>query len=98
MKAQIHPAYNPTITVLCSCGNSFVTGSTKESLKVEVCYKCHPLYTGEHRLLDTQGRVEKFQKKQATAQKYLEKHPMGKKKADKGELQTKSLKELLSET
>jgi large subunit ribosomal protein L31 len=61
MKPNIHPNYG-TITVKCSCGNSFNTGSTlsKDTLNVEVCSNCHPFYTGEQRLHDTGGRVQKF--------------------------------------
>lgn len=59
MKAGIHPDYKE-VTVTCSCGNTFTTGSTKEDLKVEICSNCHPFYTGTQRIVDTQGRVERF--------------------------------------
>lgn len=60
MKAAIHPEYK-TITVVCSCGNSFQTGSTLcKDLNVEVCSQCHPFYTGKQKLVDTAGRVQKF--------------------------------------
>ncbi|MGE5404486.1 MAG: 50S ribosomal protein L31 [Candidatus Saccharibacteria bacterium] len=63
MKENIHPKYFRT-TVTCACGNSFETGSTKENLKVEICSKCHPFYTGSRsRLVDTTGRVDTFKKK-----------------------------------
>jgi len=63
MKEKIHPKYFST-TARCSCGNEFEIGSTKESLKVEICSKCHPFYTGDKlRIVDTAGRVEKFKKK-----------------------------------
>lgn len=62
MKEKIHPNYVQA-TVTCSCGNSFVTGSTKQTMKVDVCSKCHPFYTGEQRIVDTQGRVERFRKR-----------------------------------
>ncbi len=63
MKEKIHPKYFRT-TARCSCGNEFEIGSTKESLKVEICSKCHPFYTGDKlRIVDTAGRVEKFKKK-----------------------------------
>ena len=62
MKTDIHPKY--TITeVSCVCGNAFTTRSTKPSIKVEVCSACHPFYTGKQKMLDTAGRVEKFNKK-----------------------------------
>lgn len=63
MKKEIHPKYFRT-TVTCACGNSFETGSTKENLRVEVCSKCHPFYTGNRqRLVETGGRVDRFKKK-----------------------------------
>ncbi len=63
MKEKIHPNYFRT-TAKCACGNEFEVCSTKENLKVEVCSKCHPFYTGDRaRIVDTTGRVEKFKKK-----------------------------------
>lgn len=63
MQADIHPAYE-TITVTCSCGNSFETRSTRgEALHLDVCSACHPFYTGKQKLVDTAGRVDKFRKK-----------------------------------
>ena len=63
MKEKIHPTYYEDAVVTCSCGNSFTTGSTQKQLKVEVCSNCHPYYTGERRMLDTTGRVERFKKR-----------------------------------
>lgn len=97
MKAQIHPNYNE-ITVSCACGNSFQTGSTKGSFHVDVCSKCHPFFTGEQRLLDTKGSVEKFIKKQAMAKEYKAK--MAEKKSNKNQKEAKqalSLRELLGQ-
>ena len=62
MKAKIHPKYVEA-TVRCACGNTFQTGSTKELLRVDVCSKCHPFYTGEQRIVDTAGRVERFRRR-----------------------------------
>jgi large subunit ribosomal protein L31 len=62
MKADIHPDY-VIATVRCSCGNTFTTRSTKEELHVEICSACHPFYTGKQKLVDTGGRVERFQRK-----------------------------------
>lgn len=63
MKADIHPEYH-NANVICNCGNEFVAGSTKEEIKVEVCSKCHPFYTGSQKLLlEAGGRVDKFNKK-----------------------------------
>jgi len=97
MKSTIHPkTYEAKVT--CSCGNTFTTTSTKQEIRVEVCSKCHPFYTGEHRFVDTKGRVENFQKKQQAAQAIKQTISARKqKKADKGEHQTKSLRELLGE-
>ena len=63
MKDKIHPKYYDDAKVICSCGNTFTTGSTKKELKVELCGKCHPFFTGERRILDTTGRVERFKKR-----------------------------------
>ena len=64
MKQGIHPEYVET-HVTCSCGNTFTTRSTKAELHVELCNQCHPFYTGKQKLVDTGGRVERFQKKYA---------------------------------
>ncbi|MFC2052185.1 50S ribosomal protein L31 [Chloroflexota bacterium] len=63
MKDKIHPKYYNDAQVVCACGNSFTTGSTKKMMKVEMCSKCHPFYTGERRVMDTQGRVERFKRR-----------------------------------
>ena len=62
MKADIHPEY-VTCTVSCVCGNSFETLSTSSTTKVDICSMCHPFYTGTQKLMDTEGRVERFRKK-----------------------------------
>lgn len=59
-KAEIHPTYYPHAKVTCACGNTFTVGSTKPEIKVDICSKCHPFYTGEQRLVDVAGRVERF--------------------------------------
>ena len=63
MKKDIHPKYYPNARAQCACGNSFVVGSTKEYIDVEICSKCHPFYTGKAKMVDTLGRVEKFRKR-----------------------------------
>jgi large subunit ribosomal protein L31 len=68
MKEKIHPKYYPDAVVTCSCGNTFTTGSTRKTLKVELCSKCHPFYTGERRIIDTGGRVERFKRRYKLAQ------------------------------
>jgi large subunit ribosomal protein L31 len=65
MKKDTHPEYYQKAKATCACGATFTMGSTKESIKVEVCSACHPFYTGKKKILDTMGRVEKFNKKLA---------------------------------
>lgn len=60
MKTGIHPKYFESVEIRCSCGNVIIAGSTKESMKTELCSKCHPFYTGQQKLVDTAGRVDKF--------------------------------------
>ena len=62
MKADIHPEYVET-SVKCSCGNTFTTRSTKSDLRVELCSECHPFYTGKQKLVDSGGRIEKFERR-----------------------------------
>jgi large subunit ribosomal protein L31 len=64
MKPDIHPKYFQT-KVRCACGNEFVTGSTTDNIRVEICSKCHPFFTGKQKLMDTAGRVERFRRKYA---------------------------------
>ena len=59
MKQGIHPQYNET-TVSCACGHVIETRATKDNIKIEICSNCHPFFTGKHKLLDTEGRVERF--------------------------------------
>lgn len=72
MKANIHPQYFEDAKISCACGNTFTTGSTLREIRVEVCSKCHPFFTGEMKFVDTLGRVERFQKSQQKAQKIRE--------------------------
>ncbi len=69
MKQEIHPKYYPKAKVICACGNEFFVGATKPEIRVEICSKCHPFYTGKEKILDTAGRVEKFEKRRAVAKK-----------------------------
>ncbi len=64
MKDKIHPEYFNT-TVQCACGNLIETGSTKKDIRIEICSKCHPFFTGKQKLIDTAGRIERFRKKYA---------------------------------
>ena len=63
MKSEIHPKYFPSSQIKCACGNVLTVGSTKEKMEVEVCSACHPFFTGERRMLDATGRVERFKKR-----------------------------------
>jgi large subunit ribosomal protein L31 len=73
MKEKIHPQYYPEAKVVCSCGNTFTVGSTKKEIGVELCSKCHPFYTGEQRVVDTAGRVERFRRRYEKTEKKTEK-------------------------
>lgn len=64
MKTEIHPKYFRT-TATCACGATYEVGSTKENIRVDICSACHPLFTGKQKLIDTEGRVEKFKRKYA---------------------------------
>ena len=63
MKDKIHPKFYTDAKVVCACGNSFTAGATKKLMKVEVCSQCHPFFTGERRMMDTEGRVERFKRR-----------------------------------
>ena len=67
MKTDIHPKYFKDAKVICACGNTFTTGATRAEIRVEICSKCHPFYTGEEKLIDTAGRVEKFRARRSKA-------------------------------
>lgn len=102
MKQDIHPVWHENAKVTCACGNTFTTGSTQEEIRVEICSACHPFFTGQQKFIDSLGRVEKFQKKQASAssmpivtkrrKKILKR--IGEGSEDK---QPKTLKEMLSQ-
>jgi large subunit ribosomal protein L31 len=63
MKKDIHPTYFPEATVICACGNSWTTGATQEVVRTDVCSACHPFFTGEQRIVDTAGQVERFMRR-----------------------------------
>ncbi len=69
MKQDIHPTYYPDAVVICACGNTWTTGSTKKEIRTDVCSKCHPFYTGEQRIVDTEGQVDRFYRKLQARQK-----------------------------
>ena len=72
MKEKIHPKWYAEARVHCACGNSFTTGSTLPEIAVEICAACHPLFTGQQKLIDTAGRVDKFNQRAAAAKKKQE--------------------------
>lgn len=69
MKKDIHPKYNNKSVVTCACGATFPVGSTMDSITVEICSQCHPFYTGNEKVLDTAGRVDRFKKRAAAVSK-----------------------------
>ncbi len=72
MKAGIHPEYFPDAQVICACGNTWTTGSTVKVIHTDVCSKCHPFFTGEQRIVDTEGQVDRFYKKLQVRQQYVD--------------------------
>ena len=92
MKKGIHPTYYQA-RVTCACGNSFIVGSTKQAIQVDICSACHPFYTGQQKFVDTQGRVEKFISRQKKAKGKTTK----KKKEEARPQKQKTLKEMLRE-
>ena len=79
MKTDIHPKYFQSVKIVCACGNVISAGSTKESLKTELCSACHPFFTGKQKLIDTAGRIDKFEAKRKAA----ELHKQAKAQAEK---------------
>lgn len=97
MQTNIHPQWYPDAQIVCACGNMFTVGSTKQSLRVEICHKCHPFFTGEMKFVDTLGRVERFQKKQqhAKTQKSVLEAKKKKKEVLQEERKPRTLREML---
>lgn len=99
MKANLHPAWFPEAKVVCACGETFTTGSTVPAIRVDICSKCHPFYTGQQKFIDTLGQVERFVKKTEVAKvKQEERKKILEARKARGEEQKKerpSLKDLL---
>jgi large subunit ribosomal protein L31 len=72
MKEEIHPTYYPEALVVCACGNTWTTGSTMKEIHTDVCSNCHPFFTGEQRIVDTEGQVDRFYKKLQARQDYID--------------------------
>ncbi len=85
MKKDIHPNYNSEAKVICACGNEFVTGSSIDELKTELCSACHPFYTGKQKLVDSARRVEKFKTKLKVKEEMGDKKGKTAKRAAKAE-------------
>jgi len=71
MKQGIHPTYYPNAKVICSCGNTWTTGSTVEVIRTDVCSACHPFFTGEQRIVDTAGQVDRYQKRMQRYERHM---------------------------
>lgn len=71
MKKDIHPQYYPDAVVICACGHTWTTGSTQREIRTDVCSHCHPFFTGEQRIVDTEGQVDRFYKKLQARQEFL---------------------------
>lgn len=95
MKAAIHPQFFDQANVICVCGNRFNLGSTKETIHVELCNKCHPFYTGEQKFVDTASRIQKFETKLKTAQEYKVTHVKKEEARRKSNEAPKSLRDML---
>lgn len=99
MKKDIHPKVNKETKVTCACGNSFVTMSTLDEINLEICSACHPFFTGQQKFVDTEGRIDKFEKKRKMAEE-AKKSAKPKKNTNKKETKSvkpKTLKDLLGE-
>lgn len=95
MKTAIHPKYYPDARVVCACGNTFTIGSTKPELRVELCSKCHPFYTGQQKFVDAKGKIEKFKERQAKAAIIKANQKVKKQEKKQEEYRPKTLKEML---
>lgn len=107
MKKGVHPQLYTDAVIVCACGNSFTTISTKKTINVEICSSCHPFFTGQQKFIDTEGRIEKFAKKvkNSADKKTVADERKAAKKAKKGdytkgktESQKISLKDLLNQS
>ncbi len=96
MKKGIHPTWYPEAKVVCACGNTWTTGSTVEEIRVDVCSNCHPFFTGQQRIVDRAGRVERFARKVETAQR-LQEEAKDREKARREREKARQLVELVDE-
>jgi large subunit ribosomal protein L31 len=104
MKKKIHPKYSSNVKVTCSCGNTFVTGSTNDEITTELCSQCHPFYTGEQKIVDSANLVSKFKKRKKKAakkvlskkEKQLRRKRKRRKKTQSTDKKEKTLKDMLN--
>ncbi len=97
MKANIHPQWNHEAQVTCACGSVFTTGSSQDTILVDICSKCHPFFTGEMRFVDVQGRVDRFKNRQQIAAQRQTTKKGKKSTSDQVKEEAKSLKDILQE-
>ena len=96
MKSNTHPTYFTDAQVVCACGNTFTTGSTKQQIRVELCSNCHPFYTGQQKFVDTIGTIDRFQAKmKVAASKQAVMSDKKKKKQERETFRPKTLREML---
>ena len=95
MKKNVHPKYFKNAQVACVCGNRFTTGSTVESIHVQLCNKCHPFYTGEQKFVDSTSKIQRFQEKQEAAKNYVSKKARKQQEQKKKDSEPKTLREML---
>lgn len=98
MKPNIHPTWYPQARVVCACGNTFTTGSTREEIRVEICSSCHPFFTGQMKFVDTMGKVERFQQKVRLSQEKKVKEKKKVEEAKQRSDQPLTLREMLHAT
>lgn len=96
MKQATHPTYFPEARIVCVCGNRFTVGSTQEEIHVELCYKCHPFYTGEQKFVDSASRIQKFQQKQEKAKEFTQYRVKKQEEIKRRQDAPKTLREMLS--
>ncbi len=97
MKKDIHPEYYPEARVVCACGNKFTVGATEPEMEIEVCSACHPFYTGIERLVDSEGRVERFERMRKQAEQGAGKPKKKERRVEEIDEKPRSLKEMLDE-
>jgi large subunit ribosomal protein L31 len=95
MKTGVHPQYYKDAQVVCVCGNRFTVGSTQQNIQVELCYKCHPFYTGEQKFIDTRSTIKRFEEARKKAASYQATQKVKVEEKKKKDEAPKSLREML---